>query len=180
MILTATDSPIREVAQLRGRHVILLENSNCEMSRPWFETLLLEAGMGKAQDVVGRLDVEAKATGALLPVFFAKADACVVNDQVFTTMSELNPQLGRRLHGIAMSEPLIDSVTFLAHDGWESPRHRSDMKEALAGLHETPEGKQILTLFKVDRLAPYEPGFVVGTRALKEKHDHLIRLAEAR
>jgi ABC-type phosphate/phosphonate transport system substrate-binding protein len=179
LLLVSKESPIQDIKSLRGKHVCLLENTNCEMSRPWFETLLLERGLGRPEAFLGRMGVAAKTTGALLPVFFGKADACVVSRPAFDMMRELNPQLGRRLRTVAVSAPLIDSVTFMAREGWDRPQHRTDMAESLATLHETPQGKQILTLFKVDRMASYEAHFMAGTRALKEKHDRLVATEEA-
>ena len=175
VLLVKAEAPYQELLDLRGKDVILLENTNCEMSENWLNTLLLEEGLGDAGSFFGRSAMETKPTKTILPVFFGQADACVVNRLVLDMMSELNPQVGRQLRAIAVSEPLVDAVTYIARDGWDQSYHRADLLESLATLHEDPQGEQILTLFKADRLIPFEDGFMTGTRALKEKHDRLVR-----
>jgi phosphonate transport system substrate-binding protein len=174
LLLVPTNSVYANVEDLRDKRVILLENANCELSRQWLQTLLLEHGVEeKAEIFFERLEVETKAAKVLLPVFFGNADASVVSRPVFETMCELNPQVGRKLRSVAVSEPLVDSVIYLATDGWAKPKHRIDLIESLETLHKSPYGRQILTLFKVERLAPFKEALMEGTRRLKEKHDRL-------
>jgi ABC-type phosphate/phosphonate transport system substrate-binding protein len=177
LLLARTDSAIREVNDLRGKRVLLLVNTNCEMSRHWYRTLLLEHRMDPASELAGGASAEEKPAGALLPVFFGKADACVVSRPIFDNMCELNPQVAKRLRILAVSEPLTDSITFLSYGPWDSPRQRPDMMESLRDLHTTPEGQQILTLFRINRMAPFEPAFLDGIRALRAKYDRLSRQA---
>jgi len=175
MLLVREDGGHRELADLREKHVVLLENTNCEMSEHWLTTLLLEQQLGSDSAFFGHVELVTKPTKALLPVFFGNADACVVSRPIFETMYELNPQLQRQLRSIAISEPLIDAVTLVAYDGWTDSRHRRDLIEALESLHEDPQGLQILTLFKAERLAPFEDRYMDGTRELKATHDRLTK-----
>ncbi len=175
MLLVRQDSEYRDIPDLQGKQVILLESTNCEMSRQWLRTRLLERGLGSPGSFFGRVDVEGKATKVLLPVFFGNADACVLSRPVLNTMQELNPQIGRRVRAISESKPLVDAITCLSIDGWEKEFYRTDLAESVKTLHETPEGMQILTLFRVDRLAPFEATMLTETRTLKDTHDRLLK-----
>ncbi len=175
VLLVVSDGPYQHVRDLGGKAIILLENTNCEMSLNWLETLLLEEGLGTPDEFFSCASMEKKPAKAVLPVFFGKTDACIVNAPVFETMKELNPQVGRRLRAIAVSEPLLDGATYLSRKGWKKSKYREDMIKALETLHEDPQGQQILTLFKADRLVPFEEALMSGTKALKEKYDRLVR-----
>ena len=173
LLLVRGDAPCKNVQDLRGRHLLLLESVDCLYSLLWIRTLTLENVGETEADFFGKTEVHSNPMDVLLPVFFGQSDACVATRSCFGTMCELNPQLGRSLRSIAVSEPLAGGLVCLSRQGWKSARHRGDMIESLETLHETPHGRQLLTLFKTDRLVPFEDRFALGTRALQERLERL-------
>ncbi len=169
VLLTRRGAGVDSMAALRGRKMVALQTTGARLGAYWLESLLIDEGLGSVEDFFGSLDRVTQPNQAVLPVFFGKADACVVRRSGFALMKELNPQIGRKLQEVAVSAPLLDSALLVARSGWEAPEHRTDSIEALAELHEEPVGQQVLTLFKVDRLRAFEPDQIKSVIALRKK-----------
>jgi phosphonate transport system substrate-binding protein len=109
----------------------------------------------------------------VLPVFFGVKPACIVDRLAFETMMEMNPQVGSQLVKVVVSEPYLDSITFMTRHGYVSERARRDLINALAELHQEPAGRQILTLFKVDQLVPFKEEYMKSVKDLRTKQARL-------
>jgi len=121
----------------------------------------------KQQNLPGKVDeffsvvkhVE-KLSGAVLPVFFGQANACLVTQSGFSTMSELNPQIGQKLQTVARSRPLIPALLCFRKD-FNSPQ-KEHILEAFSELNTSSSGQQILTIFQAEALVE------VDAKALEE------------
>jgi ABC-type phosphate/phosphonate transport system substrate-binding protein len=91
----------------------------------------------------------------------------------FDVMRELNPQVGKDLQAIATSEPFAENVICLSNTGWDSERARTGMIEILADLQSEPAGRQILTLFKVGPMIPFQETQLDTVRQLRAKYEQL-------
>ena len=167
VVLTRKDSGLNSLASLRDKEFAELEVASATMGHFWLETVLLREQLGTHKTFFRRTESVGKASAAVLPVFFGKKHACLVNMTGFKVMDELNPQVGNRLQIVATSPPLVDAVICLNHSGWTSDKFKEDLIEALAELHLKPEGQQILTLFKADRLIRFEDKFLDTARELR-------------
>jgi ABC-type phosphate/phosphonate transport system substrate-binding protein len=133
----------------------------------WIEVLLHEDGLGPADRFFSSLSSVSTPSAAALPVFFGKVGAGVVDRDSFEVMKEMNPQLGSRLRVLAVSSPLIkgilcvDKRPILYHD---------DLMQGLRELHQSTAGKQILMIFKSNRLKPVNTEDLERTRTLCAKY----------
>ena len=173
LLLVRRDSGLKSVADLKGKSALLLRNSTAALGNPWIETCLLEQGQGSPEQFFGKLDVVGKPSAAVLPVFFGKAQACIVDQAAFDVMTELNPQVGQELAPVAQSEPMVNGIVCLARLGWSSAKVREDLVRSIGELDRSPPGRQILTLFKCDRLVPFEPAQLDSVRRLFARHAQL-------
>jgi len=180
LLRVSKDAIYQDIEDLRGKHIILMENINCLMSRYWTRVLLGEKGFEQETDFFRQVQVETKPMKTLLPVFFGKADACVMTRPVYEILCELNPQLRQRLRIIATSAPLVGGIVCVCYQGWAKPWHRTDFIDAFAAMPESRQGRQVLTLFKTDHLVPFQEHFMAGTRALKARHNHFLRKREGK
>jgi hypothetical protein len=73
---------------------------------------------------------------------------------------EMNPQLGK-LRVLARSRPMVESIIATPV---ESLPYRNDVIEAMLSLHQSPRGRQLLTVFKTDRLVRLQPGDLDAAR----------------
>lgn len=177
LLLVRRDSGITTVGELKGKAVTLLYNNMATLGRPWLETELLEQGLGTPERFFGSCEAVTKPTGAVLPVFFGKAQACIVDEATLNLMVELNPQLRTVLVPVAQSEPLLDGIICFSRDGWPSPQARADMRRSIAHLEQEASGRQLLTLFKCSRLVTFEPAHLASVRRLFARHHQLLAAA---
>ena len=104
----------------------------------------------------------------VLAVLFGKADACLVNGNLFDTMVEMNPQLRTDLVAIAESPPFLASVTCFP-PGCD-PELRELVVDGALALHTHPRGQQILALFGVREIRRFEESQLAQIAILLEAH----------
>lgn len=166
LLLVRKDSGIHSFRDLKGRTIVMpLRNPRClNMYIAWLETMLMEEG-GKGINSYFSLVKETRtAAKVVMPVFFRQADACVVTRQVLDLTSELNPQISRELTIISRKGKLSQGV--IAVDRRLSEEDKEHLRQAFLSLHKTPEGEQLLMLFKVRKLVPITPGYMKATESL--------------
>ena len=179
MVLTRQGSGVNTLGDLRGKEIAQLEMGAATMGRPWLETLLMVNGFGALERFFGRIEVVGKPSSAVLPVFFGNKHACLVDMLGFEIMKELNPQIGAKLQVVAASESCVDNVICLSKDGWASEAQKQDTIRALGELHLEPAGQQILTIFKVAKLAPFQEAQMDTVKNLRKTYDQLHKGVKA-
>ena len=97
VLLARQGSGISGIPGLKGKHVIVLDSNNANNSLHWLRTELLALGFADPHAFFQRMEIKEKVSQVVLPVFFGKADACVVDRSGFAIMSEMNPQVGKTL-----------------------------------------------------------------------------------
>lgn len=170
LLLAQRGGRIRQVSDLRDASVLLLRDSHVNLAGRWLDALCLRAGLDLAAAAVQRLDIVGRPNAALLPVFFGTSDACVVDEDSYAAASELNPQVRTKLSPIAESPALLDSVICINRQGWFSHVHREDLIRSMAELDREPSGRQLLTMFRMDRLQPYTPELLDSVRELHREY----------
>ncbi len=150
LLLVHASSGIQNLADLAGHELHLYKNPRMCLAPMWLATLFGPQYSARPQPFFSRVTKESKLAQAVLPVYFRKADACVVTRQGFETMCELNPQLGRTLRVLATSPKLMPYFCAFRKDCPLAIKER--MRYALSHLHETTAGQQVLMLFEVRRL----------------------------
>ena len=111
VLLVRDDSGIQKVEDLRGRNLMILDDIRVSLGRIWFEVLCREHGLGSTRPDSLRMTPCAKASLVVLPVFFGKADGCVVPRDGWEVMGEMNPQVLKQLRVMAQSQPMVSVVT---------------------------------------------------------------------
>jgi phosphonate transport system substrate-binding protein len=174
LLLVERGGRVQRVEDLRAASVMLLRDPRVNLTERWLDVLCLRAGLGLAAGAV-QLDIVARPSSALLPVFFGRSEACVVDEDSFALASELNPQLRDRLVAIAESQPLLDSVICINRRGWPVGQQREDLIRSLGDLHREPSGRQLLTMFRMDQLKQYTTDLLENVAALHREHVELSR-----
>jgi phosphonate transport system substrate-binding protein len=150
LLLVPRDRNLRELKDLRGGSLVLLDSPRASLASVWFETRLLQSGLGETRQFCSRVIQKTKLSQVVLPVFFHQADACVVTRRGFQTMVELNPQVGRQLQTLMTSPPLVPVVFAFRTD--YTNLIRAQIEARIRDVGATPAGQQFLTLFQCDKL----------------------------
>jgi ABC-type phosphate/phosphonate transport system substrate-binding protein len=130
----------------------------------WLEALLAQQSLAAPPEFFKATTRAEKPSKAILQVYFRQADACVVTTNVYAVAGELNPQLQRDLRVVAVSPELVPAL-FYFRPGDKS-RAREELEPAILGLHETPAGQQVLTIFQCDRMVKSPTTCLATTREL--------------
>ncbi len=166
VVLARRDGDVRTVADLPGREVIRLDSIRNGVCDQWLESLLPFDPHHSAADFFASLERVSKPMAAVLPVFFGQKAACIVDAGSFELMKELNPQVGNALVVIAASAVFVDAIVCLGEQPWDSPEAKTDTIDALGNLAADAAGRQVLTLFRISGLVPFQEEHLATVRAL--------------
>lgn len=174
LLLTRRDSGLNTLRSLRGKDIVLLENTVSLLSLPWLEVLLAEENLGTKETFFRKAEVVQKPSAAVLPVFFGTRQACVTDRPAYQILTEMNPQVSASLQVVATSQPYVSSIICMSKNGWPSEESKNDFRTALKDLHQDPDGHQILMLFKVERFEPFKEVYLKSLKELRAKHQRLL------
>lgn len=173
VLLTRTSSNYRTIKDLQGKTIAFPKNKQFRQIEMWLDNLVLKEQKLVYTKFFKSIQNPSRGSKAVLDLFFAKTDACVVSKNIFLTMSELNPQISRSIQIIKQSEPMIFTVVCLNQD-LDEPIQQEVYKLAKS-LALKVKGRQILKLFGTSVVTDYKPEFLQSVVNLKLNHDRLIK-----
>ncbi len=150
LLASAAGDPGEQLASLAGEELLLLDNAQSSLALPWLDQVLRQRGLPAATTHFSKITHTEKLSKAVLPVFFGQRAACLVPKHGFDTMRELNPQIGRQLHPIAISPEVIPRLVATRME-YRSPQ-LPKLVEALTELQDSPAGQQILLIFQTEKV----------------------------
>jgi phosphonate transport system substrate-binding protein len=168
-VLLVHPSGATSVAGLRGKNVLVSARGSGETGTAWLEVLLGKEKLARAAAFFSSVKPAAKPQACILPVFFGTVDACVVDEVNLNLAKEMNPQLGQ-LRILARSRPMIESVIAVPADPHP---YQKELIDSMLSLHEDPRGRQLLMVFRTDRLVRIQPGDLDAARELWKEYDRL-------
>lgn len=171
LIVVRRDSGMQTVRDLRGRTLAMASASHHGASLIWLNVLSMREGAGQATGFFRRLHETKNASQAVIGVFFRKFDGALVTRASLEACSSVNPQLDRELAVIAKSDSLVGDISCLPVNIGEKLRIAIDT--AALTLHEKTVGRQMATLFQVNRVAPFKPSYLSGLEELLRERDRL-------
>lgn len=147
-LLLVREGTVGGTSDLRGKRVGVSSRTKAGLGLAWLETLLADQRLGPASEYFGSVVDTQKSSACVLPVFFGRLDACVVDTGNLEVLQELNPQL-TKLKVLARSPVLVEGV--LAMPVAPHP-YREELVEAILDLHRDPTGAHLVTLFRTGPL----------------------------
>lgn len=166
LVLSRTQGGPSNIDELKGKRIAILKGD--DLSRLYLNTVLMKRHRSDMKRFFFSVEEKPKPSQVILSVFFNQTDACVVDDDAFRIISELNPQVGKKLRSIAASRELVNTVTFFRRG------LRDDIKkkalEMSKTLKNTARGRQIFLLFKMTDVATVSESDLEGVRRLLSEH----------
>jgi phosphonate transport system substrate-binding protein len=152
LLLVREGSGISTLENLRGRSLIQWDTPRTSLAEPWLAVSLWHEGLKSPKELLGRITTSTKLSQVVLPVFFGQADACLVTRRGLDLMTELNPQLSRKLK-VLLASPKMLSV-FLAFQKNYPADLRKSVFDRMVALNSNPIARQVLVLFQ-------SPGYTI-------------------
>lgn len=173
VLLTHKEQNINSLQQLKNKTLLVESGTPRKNSLLWMNFLLVKSGLEPANSFFHSTREAEKTSKVILPVFFKQVDACIIDKRAFTTMSELNPQVGMELVVLFESPGLLNYISCFRNNFDIELRER--IQNTAYEMHKTPEGRQILTLFHIDTAKPFEPGHLDSLRTLLEEYKTILK-----
>ncbi|MCP4552411.1 MAG: phosphate/phosphite/phosphonate ABC transporter substrate-binding protein [Bacteroidetes bacterium] len=168
VVLVNKNRGITRLNQLRNKTLIVEVARNGDIGLVWFTTLLMKEGLPESGRFLKNIKKVEKISKAVLPVFFQQADACLATQRGFKTMAELNPQIGEKLRVLTKSPLFLGNVFCFRKDYDEEIR--ALLFDVVIELHLDAKGKQVLMLFRNDRIIPFKPEYIESVEALMKEY----------
>lgn len=175
--LLLVNQRIDSLNQLRGQHGIYHLHTGAAASLAFTATLMAENHLGRSGAFFASFESTTKPANCVLPLFFEKTQACVVDGHDWELLKELNPQLGRKLKILAQSEPILDGI--VAFTKVPMP-YREKILASLFQMHKDALGYQVLSALRSGPLLPYRPEFLDSTRAFWKRYERTLTPVELR
>nr|WP_320192148.1 PhnD/SsuA/transferrin family substrate-binding protein [uncultured Desulfobacter sp.] len=172
LLLARKESRFADIKDLKGGFLKLSKNARTVLSTIWLNVKLADAGLPTAEQFFDKMVSANKISAALLPVFFGKADACLVTRRGFDTMAELNPQISHQLKIMAASKAYVPG--FLGFRKNYQSRVKTIMLNNIENWDQTPAGGQILTIFQMNDITFQSFESLGPTMELIKEHRRLF------
>ena len=166
-LLVNKESNYKKIEDLMGKKILVASPFEGDMPVIWIDKLLKLKKLKPKEKYFSSIEYFDKPLPAILPVFFNKADACIMTKSLFETVSELNPQLRNELTAIEISQPIsIGLVTI--RKNISSQDLKDDIKTAFLNMHKTANGKQYLNIFRIEKVIEFKEEYLFSTDNLLE------------
>jgi ABC-type phosphate/phosphonate transport system substrate-binding protein len=170
LLLVRTDSGITRTEQLRGKSIRIESCRKGSLPIRWLDSYLMTRVATNSRNFFSAISEYAKASQVIMPLFFSQTDACLASRESLETMSELNPQIGRSLRILETSPGFVTGLIAVRRDV-RNPR-RDALVKALREMNNDPKGRQLLTMFRINRLVDFKAEHLLSIdRILKEPRD---------
>ncbi len=150
---------------------LIVENGGGDAAKVWLSVQLMENGLAPVAEFFAPIRM-AQPSRAVLPIFFGQADACVVSASAFKIITDLNPQIEQKISLLNRSPGLVNLLVCGTKN--LEPDDKRLILEELAALHNTPEGRQALTIMQLERFFLFEPDYLKATEALYNRYHRLL------
>lgn len=172
VLLVHNSSQINKLSDLRGGHVTAHLHRDMNLAPAWIGNLLAADGLPRMDDFFADWAVRDSVTQVVLPVFFRRMDAACLARRRFDAAVELNPQLGKDVHALAIS-PKVVPIALCFHKNC-SARGRKVLTDAIEQAESIPAGQQIVALYQSRRLVSRPASCMNGTLEMLRKYERVL------
>ncbi|MBK7498548.1 MAG: PhnD/SsuA/transferrin family substrate-binding protein [Ignavibacteriales bacterium] len=149
----------KTLKEIKNGIIYILSNSEGQAPSLWLDKILKDSNLPSKKKFFKQVLYDFKTTNVVLPVFFNKADAAIVTESAFNLICELNPKIKNEAIIVLKSKPFPNAL--FCFDGRNKDDERkSFLLKYLQELHKNNYGKQVLTLYMVDRLIPFKQEYL--------------------
>lgn len=148
MLASRAESDIRSVENLAGKSIALFKDD--ELSEVYLETLCLRHYRRACKEVFAKMETADTSNTLAMRLFFGKVDVILTRKNGLELAKELNPQMGKAIR--VVREFPVKSSYYGFFSRAVDPAFRTRALMHVQTMHENPRGRQVLEVFKLDRL----------------------------
>ena len=165
-LLVNKNNKYRSLEDLKNKSVLIcsLEGNKAEL---WLDHILKQKKLLNKEKYFAQMQFIDKPLSVILPVFFKKADACVVDESLYRTVTELNPQIGTDLIALEVSQPLAIGLVAIRKT-ISDLQIKTDIKDAFLNLQNYDESRQYLTIFRIGKVIEFKDEYLNSTYTIMD------------
>lgn len=171
VIIANKKDGIDSLQNLFNKNLICSSEFLYELSQIWLDVLLFENGLDKKENYFKSIKVLDNELNAIFKVFFNEYEAALVSKSGFDLAKELNPQIENNINVIQQSENYLASVAFI--NKRLDPYIKSILEETTFNFHLSPTSRQILDMFKINRLYRIDTNDLKAISGLINKYNKI-------
>jgi ABC-type phosphate/phosphonate transport system substrate-binding protein len=156
---------------LRDKTLVTVKGNNDFVSIMWMDTLLNRQRLPLSRTFFSTIKQVCKNSHPVLQVFFGKADACLVEKEVYEMMIELNPQIKKTMTVLAESPAFLLTITAIRRNADSfAKKNIAAFREKIA---EDSEGKQIMMIFQSKKVLKFRPEYLLPIENLYSRYQEI-------
>ncbi len=171
---------INNLKSLKNKKIIVFANTDIDNSFAlmWIDNILMKEFNETSKTYFSEIKLSSKTSEVVLPVFFDKYDACIITEGLFDVQSELNPQIKTKLDLIRESDKFIIALVCFTKKG--NKIANDEVVDAFLNLHKTQQGKQLLSVFRADKIIPYKEEYLMSVEKIIDENKKLKKQLNSR
>jgi ABC-type amino acid transport substrate-binding protein len=154
ILASSGQGPVKTLSDLDGKRIAVYGND--PITETFLETLCLKQFRRPCSRVFSHIETVQNGNQALMNAFFGKVDVALVYRFRYELSSEMNPQIRQRLSTILAEYPLPGMFYGLASADIDKTTLDRALN-SLINMRESPRGRMIMELFKIDHLRRVKP-----------------------
>ena len=173
LLITNINNKVDNLKQLKNVSIMIPKSIEKSIGDYWLKSLLREE-LGKTDfKTITFLSSKQKDTEAMLSVFFGKTDYVLITESSFDLGCELNPALKSKIKILNRSGNLLEGV-FAYRVGVDLTTVKS-IADVAIDIHKDVEGRQILNLFKIQKIIPVSEKDIVESQTIINKYNKYFK-----
>ena len=173
LLITNNNNNINELKDLKNITVSVPKSIEYSIGDYWLRTVLRE-DLGKDKfKSLSFLTSKQKDSEAMLSVFFGKTDYVLITESSFDLGCELNPTLKSKIKILKRSGNLLNGV--FAYRVGTDPYTVKSIADVAIDIHKDVEGKQILNLFKIQKIIRVSEKDIIESEAVINKYNKYFK-----
>lgn len=155
LLITNKANGFNNLNDLQDSKIGVVAKNKISPTFKWIESIVRQQSGLTADQFFGTINFSVKANTLLLSVFFNELDACIISTNSYNLVSELNPQINRQITILDKSPRLLTGIICFNKNIIGTSKEEL-LISILDNLHKNDYGRQLLNLFSVDKLVPYD------------------------
>lgn len=152
LLITSNDNSSTDIKQVLGKKINISRSNESQFGSIWIKSLLRDELGAKDFKSVNFQTINQNENEDLLSVFFGKSEYALVSDITFDVACELNPAVKKKIKIIRSSDHLLNGVFVYRRN--MNKNTIKVIQEIVLDMPKENEGKQILSLFKIQKIVP--------------------------
>lgn len=173
LLITNNKNQINDINQMKNVSISIPKRIENSIGAYWLKAMLREA-LGKTDyKSLTFLTSKQSDSEAMLSVFFGKSTYVLISENSFNLGCELNPSLKSKIKILNKSGQLLNGV--FAYRVGSDPSTVKAITDVALDIHKDVEGKQILNLFKIQRIVSITENDLLESKEVINKYNKYFK-----